>query len=590
MQTSHNWTDSLPYAASIEVLRDLARMHAREGGTHGQKLESLLDKRDYHALCVYDLDYASPEWDILHLYHCRQAQAFFKKLECLDLGIDKEAVAFSKFKSAEESCKQSNTLFRHYARGTANCRPRDVRLLEAVRRKIASVLGRCPSISELKLSFGPGATTATKKPQACPAMKMAGGLQCSMDLLASGLLPDLLRELPHLTSAHESEWSLERDPEDELYEYVVEHVGVELHNARLEFVPKTAMTFRTITVEPMLNTLLQAGLRKWMKRRLSRAGIDLSDQSKNQRLALEGSITGELATLDLASASDTISTSLVRLLLPDDWYKMLSAARSSTVEYRGSAFALEKFSAMGNATTFPLESLIFWAITHTACEGTASVIGIYGDDIVCPVNRVHDVIRALNFCGFEVSASKSFWFGPFRESCGADYYRGFSVRPFYQKQLVSARTLFVLHNFYVRNSLNEYAAKVLEYIPFPLRIFGPDGYGDGHLLGDWSPRRPAKLLAKGFAGGTFETFSLVGKRFRPPFAGDYVSPLYAIYISEGAAVLPDVTWEDDAGRRRTVRTGLRETTETLKDAGGYPEWAVPGDNGYKRQRIYTFCT
>lgn len=592
MQTSHSWTDELPYADTLKLLCDLARSHAREGGMHGAKLLDLLDKQDFAGLCTYDLDLASPDWDVLQLYHCRQVIALFKKLECLDLGVDKEEAAFTKFKAAEESCRMSNDQFRSYARGGIFFQPRGVRLIEATRRKIASVLGRCPSLSELDYSFGPGATTATKKPEACPTMKMAAGPQCSSDLVASGLLPGLLRELPHLLEEWRTQDSVEICEEGgELVFYGSSTVNVEVHDARLEFVPKTAMTFRTITVEPMLNTLLQAGLRKWMKRRLSRAGIDLSDQSKNQRLAREGSVTGELATLDLASASDTISTSLVKLLLPADWYAMLSAARSSTVNYRGKSFALQKFSAMGNATTFPLESLIFWAITTTACEGVDGRIGIYGDDIVCPVSRVDDVIWALNFCGFEVSRSKSFWSGPFRESCGADFYKGISVRPYYQKNLVSGRTLFVLHNYYYRNMMHDYAALVLEHIPNALRIFGPDGYGDGHLLGEWTPIRSRKLREKGYCGVSFETYSLRGRTIRPPFAGDWISPLYSIYTRAGEDVLPCFIYAGAPGiPERTVRIDLQETSKVDRDKGGYPQWVVPGSDGYERRRIYTFCT
>ena len=591
MQISQCWTDELPYADTLKLLCDLARSHAREGGVHGSNLLALLDKEDFAGLCTYNLDLTSPDWDVLQLYHCRQAIAFFKKLECLDLGVDKEKAAFEKFKAAELSCRTSNDLFRSYARGLVNLRPRDVRLLEAVRRKIASVLGRCPSLSELDMTFGPGATTATKKPEACPTMKMAAGLQCSADLVASGLLPSLLRELPHLMVEYCEGEDVEGSVEDgQLVFYTTSRISVQIHDARLEFVPKSATTFRTITVEPMLNTLLQAGIRKWMKRRLSRAGIDLSDQTKNQRLAKEGSITGELATLDLASASDTISYSLVKLLLPEDWFRLLNAARSSTVNYRGSSFALEKFSAMGNATTFPLESLIFWAITTSACEGEGGQIGIYGDDIICPVSRVTSVVRALNFCGFEVSSSKSFWSGPFRESCGADFYKGFSVRPYYQKEPISGRSLFVLHNFYFRAMMFDYADFVRELIPPTLRIFGPDGYGDGHLLGEWSPLRSRKLREKGYCGVSFETFSLRGRKIRPPFAGDWISPLYSIYTRAREDLLPVFIYAGGPLGDRAVSVPLGESPPVDMDKGGYPIWVVPGSDGYERRKIYTFCT
>jgi len=74
---------------------------------------------------------------------------------------------------------------------------------------------------------------------------------------------------------------------------------------------------------------------------------------------------------------------------------------------------------MGNGFTFPLETLIFWALTRAVCGSTATV-SAYGDDIICPSDRAEDVIAVLTEVGFSVNLEKSFWNGPFRESCGSD--------------------------------------------------------------------------------------------------------------------------------------------------------------------------
>ena len=91
---------------------------------------------------------------------------------------------------------------------------------------------------------------------------------------------------------------------------------------------------------------------------------------------------------------------------------------------------------MGNGFTFPLETLIFWALTASACEGDVDSVSVYGDDIICPRERADDVIDTLTMCGFKINLEKSFVEGPFRESCGCDYYKGIDIRPFYKKEPV----------------------------------------------------------------------------------------------------------------------------------------------------------
>jgi len=93
-----------------------------------------------------------------------------------------------------------------------------------------------------------------------------------------------------------------------------------------------------------------------MKKRLGLFGVNLRDQSVNQRYALLGSIDGSLATIDLSSASDTVSYALVMSLLPSGWFDLLDLFRSECVEVPGGVIELEKFSSMGNAYTFELRA------------------------------------------------------------------------------------------------------------------------------------------------------------------------------------------------------------------------------------------
>jgi hypothetical protein len=94
-------------------------------------------------------------------------------------------------------------------------------------------------------------------------------------------------------------------------------------------VPKNWKTFRTIACEPDGALPFQLAFDTFAKRRLRARGINLSDQSRNQLLAKEGSINGSLATIDLSSASDTVAFNTVALLFPTEWFDVLNAFRST---------------------------------------------------------------------------------------------------------------------------------------------------------------------------------------------------------------------------------------------------------------------
>lgn len=157
---------------------------------------------------------------------------------------------------------------------------------------------------------------------------------------------------------------------------------------------------------------------------------------------MTGSLDGSLATLDLSSASDSVSCKLVEYLLPPDWWYYLSSLRASYgILPNGDRRKYSKFSSMGNGFTFALESLIFAALTRAACFRSAGSVAMnavltYGDDIICPSRCSQEVINLLDWCGFEVNVRKSFISGPFRESCGTDWYQGVNVRPFYVRKPV----------------------------------------------------------------------------------------------------------------------------------------------------------
>jgi hypothetical protein len=121
---------------------------------------------------------------------------------------------------------------------------------------------------------------------------------------------------------------------------------------------------------------------------------------------------------------------------------------------RGPKKRIEKFSAMGNAFTFELETLLFYAIAKAVAEVEGVVdsrVVVYGDDIVCSSESYDKTIYALNYFGFRVNETKSFQFGPFFESCGKHYHSGVDVTPIYQKSVVnSPEECIRFHNRLVR--------------------------------------------------------------------------------------------------------------------------------------------
>jgi hypothetical protein len=513
---------------TLSLIRDLSMECAVLGGPLSQQLNALIQSGSYRAVVEFKLDgSAMDKAQQTDYLYARQIKALVEKQDFLDLGYDREKEAVSKFIAAEEKCFVTNTRF-------WNDRPKwDVAgVLYTAQRIIGRILGPVPRYEEMSFLFGPGASTNVVGRIASFRTKLAAPMQCSKSLESS--LGDFLAEFPLWCDAVAVKHS------DESWT-----VPVEVRPARLGFVPKTSKTDRTICVEPSLNALGQKGIGSYMKKRLGLFGVDLLDQSVNQSLALKGSIDGSLATVDLSSASDTVSYALVMSLLPTDWFNLLDRFRSESVEFKGVVTELEKFSSMGNAYTFELESLIFYSLALSVCDYLNLIgesifdgaellirdwpISVYGDDIIIPVDAVQLLYETLNWCGFEVNTEKSFSTGGFRESCGADWLFGFDVRPWYLRKEISERSLFVAHNFFLRRGERSLAKIVLSYTRKEFRLFGPDGYGDGHLLGDYS-LRPAKA---GFDGGYFRSWKGVSCRYDKSHQTDVLIPSYSVYARMG---------------------------------------------------------
>lgn len=537
MRKIAHWLESYTDAESIDILCDFGEKAALLADTpKGRELAQLIRKGEFAKV----LDYAIPLDDIRETRYLRQAQAFFSKLEFLEIGVDKQKAAVSTLMAAEARCRETNEIFELWHQGRVSFPPDVSAALFLAQGHIARILGDRPTLDELGLRFGPGATSLTRKRESSVKRKLGRGVSCSDDLV--GWARALLQEMPHLAELH----AVQTVVTDEEFWGIV---PVEIHTGAVSFVPKSAKTYRTTETQPTLNGMLQLAVGDEMAKRLRRHyGLDLRDQTLNQRLACIGSLTNALATLDLKSASNYLSKRVVQSLLPEDWFSLLNAARCGRTRVPSipGTISLEMFAGMGNGFTFPLQSVIFFALARasaTVLEIENPIVSVYGDDIIVDSAVADFLVKVLHYAGLVVNMEKSYFTGPFRESCGADFLRGIDVRPVYVKEALTPAILFTLHNGLIRKGFSELAAKVVRDLIHPsLMLRGPDGYGDGHLIReDWEPSFGCpKGRHRGWEGFTFETFATSAKRDWKYHPGDRVLPQYSVYTRGEKAVFSDV--------------------------------------------------
>lgn len=423
---------------------------SRQGSLECRKLEKAIRQGDWLATTGLKIDpmaYDSPE----QFARDYLAVGLLKKSIHLPITVDRQAEAMSIWMSAEDSCRWVNR-----NGGIDPFEPNwtsesDNPTLEAVihtaREKIRRLLGQfhwddCHS----RFGFSSGASTRLPRRNGHPFYKFSGKPEVTRRAAIAALCA--IWTVPSWRLSMQEQYGA--DP----YNWVTIVDG-----SKVTTVGKTAIVDRVIAIEPDMNMFMQRGIGSLIRQRLKVVGVDLNDQSLNQRLALIGSRTGSLATIDLKSASDSISLELVRALLPPDWFDAVDLLRCEVCTLpSGVKHRLEKVSSMGNGFTFELESLIFWALSSATLDllGTSDKrLGIYGDDIVIHGSAADLLIKVLSRCGFVTNTEKTFSVGPFRESCGKHYFLGTDVTPFYVKQQTDDTTsLYWLANSF-RSWVNE---------------------------------------------------------------------------------------------------------------------------------------
>jgi hypothetical protein len=221
------------------------------------------------------------------------------------------------------------------------------------------------------------------------------------------------------------------------------------HNSKLLMVPKTAKTPRLIASEPSYHQwcqqLVKVYLEDGIKTLFGRDIITFDDQSKSYPLVELGSQDRSYCTVDLSAASDRLTCWTVERVFAKN-LSLLNAFHACRTRVIGPSEGvdidhtfLRKFSTMGSALTFPVQSLVFACVALAVLPGKPRLdsqlrrwrkqVRVYGDDIIIPSTGYADLVRLLTILGLKVNANKSFVRGHFRESCGFDAFQGHDVTP-----------------------------------------------------------------------------------------------------------------------------------------------------------------
>lgn len=444
-----------------------------------------------------------------------QLTSYFKKYEDLPFSNPekRKAAAMKLFWASERVCFKTNQRLTPLLDDLGHYGERIESFLKLWRKKVRRILGKVPPWELIQGRFGNGATFDNKGNLTSVADKLT-------DYYSVTKIP---REL--VQDWDRSAWSryaacglqpMAVDIEDCDSLHAIRDLSI-VRGSRFATVPKQWDKDRGICIEPSVNVFYQLGIGRLLSDRMRRAGLDkMKSQDHHKILARVASLTGSCATIDLSNASDTVCEQLIALILPHEWWTLLTSVRSTHVLVTGSDrknaagndpwVQLEKFSSMGNGYTFELETLVFYtlALTVADMEGVNEdpytpglTISVYGDDIIVPSSIADSVINSLKFFGFEPNLAKTFTKGYFRESCGGDYLRGSDVRPFYLKENLNENHRYIAAANGIRRSrvrhatikrcsltdynyLNKAWRILLSALPTAIRrhCFGPQILGD----------------------------------------------------------------------------------------------------------------
>lgn len=384
------------YFRALDCSRSLTAYLLWKHGEHKSLSELAFIPRDYN--------------DLKTARDSLAATKFLSKARFLTTNVDTKVVALEGFFEAERICKETNQRLRC----ASAVKPSTHAILSRMSWKISHILTDFTADELIdSCNWGPGSTTLLRRARATHPEKF------SVERKITAEAYDFVRPWFHL--AYPS-WDL----------------TFEIDGAsKIVTVDKNAKTDRVIAIEPGMNLWFQKGIGTMIRKRLRRHGIDLNDQSWNQKKARLAAVFNKLATVDFSMASDTIAYALIEQLLPSNWFHLLRSFRTSYGIVDGKPVAWEKFSSMGNGFTFELESLVFYALAVAICEEAGedeTQVSVYGDDVIIPSGAYDRFAEVSAEIGFKVNLSKSYDDGMYRESCGSHYWGSESIKPIFLKE------------------------------------------------------------------------------------------------------------------------------------------------------------
>lgn len=446
------------------------------------------------------------------------AVSYLSKFPFLDTTFDTKQAALDAFSASEQRCASTNKYLRDAFSRSENLENELILSIQA--RKIASILGEVRVEEILPMgAFGPGSTFCISGKDTSSSRKYAEGRDITRGAYA------LFGETMKLYSPSWTAWSIPSFVE----------------GCSVSTVPKNAKTDRTIAIEPSLNSWLQLAVGRTIRGKLRFSGYDLNSDKRNRDLARHGARTGNVATLDFKSASNTISIAVVERLLPPRWFLLLDAIRSHNYRLNGKWVRSEMFSTMGNGFTFELESLIFVTAALAVAEYKRyqdRFIAIFGDDLTCSVKMAPAVERYVTYLGFELNSEKSYFSGSFRESCGDHYFDTLNCKPLYLRDRVRTlaqtydycnRLLLLAHRFTQEVGLDRRFRRLwnetCQAIPKALQLKGPAQYGSSVLFSDRSPVELGIRRHKHWDGWVFDHLSAKSVTIEHVGEGHFLSQL-----------------------------------------------------------------
>lgn len=209
------------------------------------------------------------------------------------------------------------------------------------------------------------------------------------------------------------------------------------YEATLSCVPKSYKAYRPVAPESVWRQAHLQAVKSAMERCIAESPwaeqLEVKDQDLNREAAREGSVSGHYATIDLSSASDRIPRVFIQYLFPKD---VVDASMKYLARYftaNGKRYKMWMWSTAGASITWITEHVFFFLLALQVTKELAAwqvpflrKPRTFGDDLIIDTRAfdlMHNILTRFNG---KLSENKSYWSeaGGYRESCGAEYFKG----------------------------------------------------------------------------------------------------------------------------------------------------------------------